>query len=288
VNTRRLTLLLLLCATGAATRIEAQSIGGRLLDLQTDRPIPGGRLTLLAADSGAVARTLSDTTGSWRLRAPEPGLYYVVAEGFGYRRWIAGPVSIAAADDLVADFRLPPEPIELDPIEVRVRALRRYLEFNGFFERQRGNFGHFVTPEEIEKRQATRITDLLATTPGVQVLPGSNGSVGPVQVRLRGSSLSQGGLCRPRVFVDGLLYAAGDSRPVTPREGAETEQEDELLERADEALTLDDIGPPSTIAAIEVYRSASQVPAHFGGTSLESLCGVIVVWTRRGRVPPPR
>jgi hypothetical protein len=52
----------------------------------------------------------------------------------------------------------------------------------------------------------------------------------------------------------------------------------------DEALSLDDIGHPSTIAAVEVYRSASQVPVQFGGTSVETLCGVIVIWTRTGRL----
>lgn len=288
MKTRLLTLLLLLYSVGARTAIEAQSIGGRLLDLHTDRPILGGVLTLLAADSGMVARALSDQDGSWRLRAPEAGMYFVSAEALGYRRWMAGPVQIGGNDEIVSDFRLPPEPIELDPIEVRVRAVRRYLELNGFFERQRSDFGHFVTPEAIERRQASRITDLLAAVPGVQLLPVARGSAGPVQVQMRGSNLSQGGVCRPRVFVDGLLFARGDARPVRVREGQETELEDDLLGRADEALSLDDIGHPSTIAAVEVYRSASQVPVEFGGTSLESLCGVIVVWTRRGRIPPPR
>ncbi len=36
------------------------------------------------------------------------------------------------------------------------------------------------------------------------------------------------------------------------------------------------------ILAIEVYRSATEVPVQFGGTSVETLCGVIVIWTRTG------
>jgi hypothetical protein len=56
------------------------------------------------------------------------------------------------------------------------------------------------------------------------------------------------------------------------------------LERLGPGLSLDDIGHPSTIAAIEVYRSATQVPVQFGGASVETLCGVIVVWTRTGRL----
>jgi hypothetical protein len=49
-------------------------------------------------------------------------------------------------------------------------------------------------------------------------------------------------------------------------------------------LTIDDIAHPSTIAAIEVYRSGVQVPVQFGGNSVETQCGVIVVWTRVGRM----
>lgn len=54
----------------------------------------------------------------------------------------------------------------------------------------------------------------------------------------------------------------------------------------DQSLGLDDIGPPGDVAAIELYRSANQVPVRFGGTSVETLCGVIVVWTKRGFVRP--
>ena len=56
-----------------------------------------------------------------------------------------------------------------------------------------------------------------------------------------------------------------------------------LMQRVDQAISLDDIGHPSTIAAIEIYRSATQVPVQFGGASVETLCGVIVIWTRTGR-----
>jgi hypothetical protein len=175
--------------------------------------------------------------------------------------------------------------VRLDPIDVRARGLREYLDYSGFYERQRGNFGHFVTPEDVDRRQASRVTDLLVAIPGVQRVYVTGGSVGPSQIQLRGSSLSQGGACRPRVFVDGLMYSRGDSRPLRRRDGQATEEEvDDLARRMDEALSLDDIGHPSTIAGIEVYRSASQVPVQFGGTSVETLCGVIVIWTRTGRM----
>jgi len=275
--------LVTLLTLASAQHASAQHIRGRLIDLETDLPIPVGFLTLLSADSNVIATTLSDADGYWRLDVPRPAVYYVAADRLGYQPWVSGPVEIGAEDELNSIFHLKPRPVMLEPINVQARAVRRYLEYSGFFERQRSNFGHFVTPEDIDRRQASRVTELLSTIPGVQRVAVTSGSVGPTQIQLRGSNLSQGGMCRPRVFVDGLMYSRGDSRPVRQNESDATERVVDVDQRLDEGLSLDDIGHPSTVAGIEVYRSASQVPVQFGGSSIETLCGVIVVWTRTGR-----
>ena len=73
--------------------------------------------------------------------------------------------------------------------------------------------------------------------------------------------------------------------PSRTRESDATERaSNDVFERMDQAQSIDDIGHPSTIAAIEVYRSAVQVPVQFGGASVETLCGVIAIWTRTGRM----
>ena len=274
---------LLLAGTDGASG--QQHMRGRLLDVDSNEPVAAGSLELLAEDSSIVARTMSDAEGNWRLDVPRPGRYYVVARHPGYQPWTSTPVDVAAGDGLNAVFHIKRLAVKLDPIEVRAEAVRQYLEVSGFFERQRSNFGHFLTPEAIQKRQATRVTDLLTAIPGVQRVALAGGSVGPAQIQLRGSSLSQGGLCRPRVFVDGLMYSTGDSRPIRRNDADATERaEDDLLRRMDQAISLDDLGHPSIIAGIEVYRSASQVPVQFGGTSVDTLCGVIVIWTHTGRM----
>lgn len=280
----RACLLAALVTVAATANASAQHVRGQLIDVETGDPIPMGFLSLLAGDSSVITTTTSDASGFWRLDVPRPGTYHIAAERLGYSYLVSDPVVVGAADELESIFHLRPSPVVLDPIEVRAAAVRRYLEYTGFFERQRGNFGHFVTPEAIERRQASRVTDLITAVPGVTRVYAAGGSVGPAQIQMRGSSLSQGGMCRPRVFVDGMMYTRGDSRPVQLREGDATEAQDDIFERMDQALSLDDIGHPSTIAAIEVYRSASQVPVQFGGTSVETLCGVIVVWTHTGRL----
>jgi TonB-dependent Receptor Plug Domain len=279
---RPLVLLMLVGLLGGATSAPAQRLQGRLLDLENEQPLYAGLISLLASDGREIATVVTDLGGRWSLAVPGAGAYYVSARRLGYRPWVHGPFEIQAKDSLTAVYHLSRVPLTLDPIEVSAQEMERFLNQAGFYERQRADFGHYITPADIDRRQATRVTDLVSGVPGVNLV--ATGSVGGVAVQLRGSHPSHGGLCRPRVFVDGLLYARGDSRPRrSTTDAASTEQriEDEI-QRVDQGISLDDIGHASTIAAIEVYRSASQVPVQFGGASVETLCGVIVVWTRAG------
>ena len=274
---------LLTLAAASPDAAPAQSLRGRLLDLESNEPLGAGLLTLLRADGTRLVTAVSDRDGYWVLEVPGPGSYYVAARRISYRPWVTGPIDVKADDDLTSVFHLRRLPIVLDPVDVSVQATQRYLGLMGFYDRQRADFGHFITPDAIERRQAARITDLLAGLPGVSLVSMTTGSAGARFVQLRGSDLGQGGVCRPRVFVDGILYARGDSRPRRDGDRPDLERRpDEVIQRIDQGLSLDDIGHPSNIAAIEVYRSASQVPVQFGGTSVETLCGVIVIWTRTG------
>lgn len=263
----------------------AQRLRGRLLDLETNQPLVAGLVTLMTADRASLITAVTDTGGNWEFEVPAAGLYLIAARRLGYQPWVAGPVDATPGTDLEFAFHLRRLPVQLNPVEVTAEALRRYLVSTGFYDRQRSDFGHFLTPERIERRQATRITDLLTSLPGVRLIMPSSGSAGPRSVQLRGSNLSQGTICRPRVFVDGIIFAQGDAQPRSARERTpETERAAEQIRRMEQGVSLDDIGHPSTIAAIEVYRSATQVPVQFGGTSVETLCGVIVVWTRSGNL----
>lgn len=276
----RVLMLVFLALQGAAASASAQRLQGRLLDLETEQPLYAGLVTLLAANRREIVTVVTDVDGQWSLAVPGPGAYYVSARRLGYRPWVHGPFDIQANDSLTAVYHLGRLPLTLDPVVVSAQEMERYLNQAGFYERQRADFGHYVTPGDIDRRQATRVTDLLSSLPGVKLV--ATGNVGGLAVQLRGSNLSEGGLCRPRVFVDGLLYARGDARPArSTTNAAATEQRiEDQIQRVDQGFSLDDIGHPSTIAAIEVYRSASQVPVQFGGASVETLCGVIVVWTR--------
>lgn len=265
------------------TPARAQSLRGRLLDRETTEPVAGGIVALVTTTGDQVAVAASDEQGYWRLDGRVPGTYYLSARRIGYQPWTSSAVTVRQGDDLTFEFRLRPTATTLSPIEVSAQAMRRYLERAGFYERQRADFGHFITPEKIEARQAARITDLLTSVPGVTLVRMTTGTVGAFYVELRGSNISEGGVCRPRVFVDGVLFAKGDSRPARPAPANAVERRlEQERQQLDQGMSLDDIGHPTTIAAIEVYRSATQVPVEFGGTSVGTLCGAIVIWTRTG------
>ncbi len=282
----RLGCLTLMLAAMSAEPAAAQRLRGRLMDLQTNEPISSGVLTLLTEDRSRVTTTVSDDSGSWTLNAPGPGTYLVEAKRLGYQPWIDGPIEIRATDDWQSVYHLNPLAVSLDPVEIRGELTQRYLNFVGFFERQKSDFGHFITRDDIERRRGNRITDLLATVPGVRMVP-TGDQFGRLSLQLRGGSLARGGLCSPRIFVDGLIFSRGDSRQIGADDWGNPEP---LFEESPEEsvedwdLGIDAIAHPSSIAAIEIYRSGAQIPVKFGGTSIQTQCGVILIWTRVGQI----
>ncbi|MEZ4589402.1 MAG: hypothetical protein R2909_23750 [Gemmatimonadales bacterium] len=65
--------------------------------------------------------------------------------------------------------------VELDPVEVTEEAAPLHnpaLAQVGFYDRQRSDFGRFITRDEIDRRQARQFTELLGMVPGVRLVPG--------------------------------------------------------------------------------------------------------------------
>lgn len=269
---------ILFCSVHA---VAGQTVRGRLLELRSERPIPAGNVVLLSENGDPVAAARSDTNGVFILNAPTPGRYLIQATRLGYRRWVDGPVALAPADTVEVEFHLAELVLALDPLTITAEeAGTRYLQRVGFFERQKASFGHFITQDKIESRHATHITQLLSAIPGVTIMPVGS-SLGRVRVQMRGSHLSDGGACLPRVYIDNLMVIRGEARS-----GSRLDPDGGILD--DPTLSpeegpdpyLDDMVDPMHVQAIEVYRSGLQVPAEYGGGFQE--CGVIVVWTNNG------
>lgn len=232
------------------TRAAAQVVEGRLLDGANEEPVVRAMVALADTTYEVVQRTFTDDRGAFRLEAPGPGDYYVMAHATGYEPAVDGVLELGADGYIEVTFYVVPRPIELEGITATAerRRLERRLDLAGFYDRRDRGFGDFIGPEELERRQPVDPLGVFRTTPGIRVTTGF-----PAQ-----GLLCEGGT--PRVFVDGVRVVAGD-----------------LLTRG---FPLEEVARADDIAAVEVYRRASSVPLQFGGTRFEGC--TVLVWTKGG------
>jgi hypothetical protein len=159
---------------------------------------------------------------------------------------------------------------ELAPIEVKARPdpPRGMGIRESFEERRRLGFGKFIDSTVLRANEHRRMVDLLRGIPGIQflwvpvldcTLPRSRC---PRELYARSTRTSRvSGSCFASIYEDGRMIYRSDgpgNPPDWSREFSINEYE-----------------------AVEVYRSAAEVPIEFGGPA--SQCGVVVLWTRRGR-----
>ncbi len=229
--------------------VAGQTIDGILLESGSDRPVPLGLVMLLSESGDSISSTLTDPTGRFQLQSTSPGGFLLTASALGYESLTAGVLELAEGARMSLTFRIPPRAIQIGGITVETRASltsEPRLVQNGFVDRAQRGFGAFITPKDISESAAAVLSDLLAQTGRVttRYAPGGN------RILMRGSV----GYCTPAVFVDGMRVALTDG------------------------LSLDVYVQISTLAAAEVYRSASEAPAQYGGGM--GGCGVIVLWNR--------
>lgn len=247
-----LLLFILLAWTGAAPA-QAQIVG-RVIDAQTREPVPNAGVALLDSAGTARAQVVTNEDGRFVMApASGPGRYDVQVIALGY---VGTPTDAVdyTGESVFLEILLSPAPIEMEGIEVSVEALDPALEAQGFYQRERMTGGLFVAPEDLEDRVLVRASEALRRLPGVNVSRGE-------PVFARGIGVGSG--CPPDVWVDGTPVRRGEGTP-----GG--------LQRFDDLLPA-----PQNIAAVEAYPGGASVPAQFGGVT--SGCGVIVVWTKRGR-----
>ena len=249
--------LLFLClfSLSAPPSAAAQSIMGSLVDAQSGNAIMLGYVGLMTEEGERIAWTLTDEGGVFRIDAPAPGSYMLYGEAMGYRSSLEGPVLLGENQLIPAEFVLEPMPLVLDSLRIVARSRRISLVLSGYYDREKTGLGHFIGPEKIlERFDARSVTDFFWSIPGVRLMPQSN-MAGSGYVPLMRAAATLRGFCLPDVYLDGI-----------PMPGADE---------------IDQFIQPYDIEAIEVYRSPSEVPARF--TTASAACGVILLWSRRGR-----
>ena len=141
----------------------------------------------------------------------------------------------------------------LSGVNVNESLTRSALGLRNFEKRRASGIGTFITREEIVARGSSRLSDLLRSKRGVNVVRG----------KVRFAAYNAGSRttsCQPDIWLDG-----------TRSQGMEI---DEL--------------PSNTVEAMELYPYFSTIPIEFQRIGANTApCGTIVVWTRipNGRQP---
>jgi hypothetical protein len=210
-------------------------VRGRVLS-RRGAPVAGVQLTL----GDAVVTATTDSSGAFAFTAQPSGSQTLTARRIGYEMREL-PLTVRRGETISLEVVLD----EFVPLleEVVVRARRdAALERVGFGLRARAGGGLHLTPAELERRSASRVSDYLVDAPMLRVTgSGSNR-------RVTGRR-DQGGGCVAYV-VDGRQWTGP---------------------HPDETFN------PNEVAAIEVY-SRGLAPALFLGVGS---CEVVMIWTKR-------
>ncbi|HUG40648.1 MAG TPA: carboxypeptidase regulatory-like domain-containing protein [Longimicrobiales bacterium] len=255
----RASLLMLATAVGAGLGqpgfLSAQiRIDGQVIDNANLEPIVGVEVRVSTARGHRLGTVFTNDQGVFSFTVTEDGGYVFNASRVGYQRTETPILWTDGFQVYEVEIRLDPKAVLLAPIEVLARS-RRYESpiLEGFRERLRAGFGHYLTLEDIRRIRPSRVSDLLSNVPGVQLQSSGAGLQRVVTMRRD---------CRAEIFVDGML--------LTPDIGGAT---------AGPGFTVDDAVSSGSVLGIEVYRGLSTVPAEF--LTPRARCGVVVIWTRR-------
>lgn len=214
----------------------------------------GARLRVV----GSAIAAISDDSGAFRLPLSTGGRLRLEVRRLGYapETLVVAPHGSGESRVAIVLARVAPEELP----ELRVATGAEAGKMSGFERRRTRGVGTFITREEIEARHPQRVSDLLRYTSGVYVGQESSSQQGTQVGMRRNMGNSQLTPCEVQYYVDGQHYAGG---------------------------SIDDFAPVA-IQAIEIYRSASEIPAEF--RTRDATCGVIAIWTRdppslKGRAP---
>jgi hypothetical protein len=238
------TSLLVVQAVAARAQVSTASIEGFVRD-SAGHPIREAQFHLF--DGSSEPRlAISDSGGRIFFPRARVGEFRVRIRrvGYGQQNTI---VKVSANETAHLDIVLGRSAVVLDGPSV-VDDLTRG-KMGAFNQRKTRGVGSFITRAEIEKRQPASISELLRTLPGVSISQRMAGEPQPVHMQ-RSVNSSVQSTCIVQIYVDGEPYPNGN---------------------------LDDFAPLS-LEGVEVYRSASEIPAAF--RTRDASCGLVSLWTR--------
>lgn len=253
-----------LSASSSVAHGQAHSIlRGRVLTDSTEVPIAGAEVTLKGL--GLVAR--SDSAGYFFIAAVPSGMRRLAVRRLGFAVFETD-LSFAPGAMLEADILLTPQGTLLPQTVVEANATRPG-KLADFDRRRAAGFGRFLTGSELEKMSNRRLSAILRSLPGLQIIDSRAGGAAWVatgrgaqsieRTKAPGSSRLLGapdGVCWAAVVLDGVVVYGG----------------------AGKALFDINSVSPGDIAGIEFYSGPATVPPEYNGT--RNTCGLLLIWTK--------
>lgn len=229
--------------SGTATvRRGSARIAGSVRD-RNGKPLGGARVMVWGTDVATNARD----DGSFLLDGLPAGTQTLEARQIGYAaRRVVVDLSSQRTDSVTVMLDKVADVLGEVTVYGEPSALSKKLE--GFRQRMRAGWGHFITRADIQRRQPIRFTNMLIGIPGISVQP-----VGAFGYQLAPSVRSTH--CTVTIVVDGHplpRFLTGDY--------------DDL----NSWIWLDQV------VGIEVYPHGTGAPAEYGGWGF---CPVVLVWT---------
>jgi TonB family protein len=201
--------------------------------------------------SSSAITSVTDESGKFRLSGVPSGQSALRARRLGFTPVDRTITSSGQSIDGV-EIRMVVVPRTLSSVIINAARPEYKGRLAGFYQRmERRSSGHFISRDEIDRKNYRQLSQLLRTVPGVNsvALKVGNG------IRMRGHP------CRPLVWIDGVPMPAGE-------------------------VDLDAF-PTSTLQGIELYAEANPPPELQGYGNVSS-CGTIALWSRGSDTEAPQ
>lgn len=239
-----------------ALPLDAQRLVGYVVEESTDRPVSSAAIVILDEEGRQQRNTTTDDEGWFQFAMAAPGPYTIRITHIAYTSWTSESIDLGRGETVEIRVRLGTNVIPLEPLVITTRsaAIGRIAEFHRRLERNA--FGRFIAREDIERRPAARVSDLLRTQPGISIQTARRGPFERNLITMRGGA----GACLPNIYIDGVRVRQSADFPI------------------------DDLLSPDMLEGVEMYTVGATAPAQYQESSG---CGVVLFWTRQGEPGRP-
>ena len=200
----------------AGTITSRAVLTGRVLD-PGGAPLARARVSITSDTSYSI--TAPD--GRFALRNLPTGTRMISVRRLGFEP-AEMPVNLRNSRPADVTVKLGPFVAMLDTVRIFAANEQRALDRVGFTRRKQLGTGYYITPEEIERRNAYDLTDLLRMAPMLRTVETSRGTtIGGrgTQVSISGGSTSFSSTCVTFV-VDGVPWSGADAAGPLRRRGS--------------------------------------------------------------------